>query len=283
MGLTQAILLGCLQGLTEFLPISSSAHLVAAQKLLGINSPGVALEVAAHFGTLLAIMIVFARRVAEVAADGLRGLWLYLGGETSRAIRRRAPLCATAVAVLVGTVPAVGAGVLLQSFVERSFESLGVAGALLVVTGLLLWASRLARPGRVRRVAAGRGLLVGVAQAAALLPGISRSGATIVCARFAGVERGEAARFSFILAVPALAGAALYKLGQGWVEGGGAGTAPPISGAALTGTVLAATLVGTVCLLFFLRVIERGRLHWFAAYCLPAGAAMMLAGLLEGA
>ncbi|MFO8006270.1 MAG: undecaprenyl-diphosphate phosphatase, partial [Candidatus Brocadiia bacterium] len=206
MGLMHAILLGCLQGVTEFLPVSSSAHLVAAQALLGAEEPGIYLEVSVHFGTLLAILVVFGRELVRVARDGVRGTWLWLHGAGAEELRRYAPRLRTAVAVVVGTLPAAFAGVLLGERVEAAFESVPTAGAFLMVTGFILLGSRLARPGRTEEPGAVRGLLVGIAQALALLPGISRSGSTIVAGRLLGMERAAAARFSFVLAVPALIG-----------------------------------------------------------------------------
>jgi undecaprenyl-diphosphatase len=149
-----------------------------------------------------------------------------------------------------------------------------------MISGLVLLASRAARPGAVRRVGPALGLAVGVAQAFALLPGISRSGATIVTGLFCGLERRTAGRFAFLLAAPALAGAGLHEAWQGLAAAPGSeATVGPGAGALAVGA-LAAAVTGTGCLLVLLRVVERGRLHWFAAYCLPAGAAMLALGLL---
>ncbi len=275
----QAVLLGVLQGLTEFLPVSSSAHLVAAERLLGVEADGVLLEVSLHVGTLLAILVVFARELWAVARDGVAGAWMWLRGNGDD-IAQRAPLFPTALAVAVGTVPAACAGVVLEARIEGGFDSVPAAGALLMVTGLALLASRAARPGAVERVGVGRGLIVGVAQACALFPGVSRSGATIVTGLFCGLERRTAGRFAFVLAVPALAGAGLWELWQVLCGPPAAVQGAGLSMPALACGALAAALSGTACLLLLLRVVERGQLHWFAAYCLPVGAAMVALGLL---
>lgn len=271
----KAILLGIVQGLTEFLPVSSSAHLVAAQRLLGLKEPGIALEIAAHVGTLIAILVVFMRPLARVVADGLKGVVLWLRRTPAETLRAEAPLFPTALAVAIGTIPAVCAGVLLEDRVKALFENLPATGALLCVTGLVLLATRYARKGRIEHVGPGRGLLIGVAQATALMPGISRSGATIAAGMFLEVERSEAAQFSFVLAVPALIGAPLYEvlqtLGRPEAAGAGAGALALVAGSS--------AVVGTICLVLLLRVVRGGKLHWFAAYCLPAGAAMLAAGL----
>ena len=283
MNIWQAILLGLVQGLTEFLPVSSSAHLVAAQALLGADRPGVMVEVALHFGTLLAILIVFRRALLEIARDGLVGAWLYASGAGAEAVAERAPHFAVALAVLVGSLPVAAAGVLLEGRVKDAFASPGTAGAFLCVTGLLLLATRKAPAPRTARVGPVRGLVIGLAQAAALLPGISRSGVTIAAGYFLGLERRVAARFSFVLAVPALIGAALWEA-RGTVSNmgasGGPGTDSLIHLGALAAGTLVSALVGMACLLLLLRVVERGRLHWFAAYCLPAGLLMMAAAWL---
>ena len=281
MSTIQAVLLGLVQGLTEFLPVSSSAHLAAAQALLGVHAPAAGVAIALHCGTLLAILIVFWRDLWAVALDGLRGGLGILRGESVGTIVQTAPLWPTAAAIVIGSVPAGLAGLLLGEKVELLFSNVVASGALLFVTGLLLLSSRCAPAPRTDRVDARRGLVIGMAQAAALLPGISRSGATIVTGCLLGVERRAAGRFSFLLAVPAMVGAALWELRRASAAPqAAAGQDELIRAGALAAGVLVSTLVGTVCLLFLLRVVERGRLHWFAAYCLPAGAAMVLGGLI---
>jgi len=276
-----AILLGLVQGLTEFLPVSSSAHLVAAQRLLGVQAPGVLLEVALHGGTLAAILLVLWRDVAALAADGVRGALLYARGAGREVVSARAPLFGMAVAIVVGTVPAALAGVLAGRAIAGLFDSMAAAGAFLCCTGLILLASRLAPAGAGGGLTVRRGLLVGLAQAVALLPGISRSGVTIVAGRLVGLDRRTAGRFSFLLAAPALAGAALWELARTLPTAQAEAGDPLIRAGALSTGVLVSALVGALSLVALLRLIERGRLHWFAAYCLPAGAAMMLAGLLS--
>ncbi len=275
MGTAEAVLLGILQGLTEFLPVSSSAHLVAAQHLMHVTEPPIMLDVALHFGTLLAILLVLRRTLWRLAVDGLRGAYLTLRGADRALVRERAPLLPTAVAILIGTVPAGLAGVLLEKRLEALFSNLVAAGVFLVCTGGLLLASRWAQAGGVERVGIGRGLLIGLAQALALLPGISRSGITIVAGCFSGLRRDVAGRFAFLLAVPALAGAAVLQIMH--ARHGVSGPSP--AGWPLFWGVLSAAVVGAVCLHLLLRVVDRGRLHWFAVYCIPAGLAMIAIGL----
>jgi undecaprenyl-diphosphatase len=279
MGLTEAIVLGSLQGLTEFLPVSSSAHLVVAQALLGVDEPGIALEVCVHAGTLAAIAAVLAPELYRVAADGVVGASAWLRGLRGPALADRAPRLPTAVALALGTLPAACAGVLFARTVERAFASPVTAGLLLMVTGGWLLASRLAPPPRTAAVSPASGALIGIAQALALLPGISRSGVTIATGTMLGVRQEEAARFSFLLAVPAIAGAGLWQLLQAET---GALPRNAAGGACLAAAAMAAALVGTLSLVFLLRVAARGRLHWFAAYCLPAGTVIVAIGLASG-
>ncbi|MCK4283699.1 MAG: undecaprenyl-diphosphate phosphatase [Candidatus Brocadiae bacterium] len=283
MNATDAIALGLLQGVTEFLPISSSAHLVAGQALLGVESPGVLLEVALHFGTLMAILVVLWRTVAALLRDSVVGAFTCLTTGSLQSAEQKAPLFPTALAIAVGSVPVAVAGIAFEESVERTFDSLSASGALLFVTGLILLTLRFAPPPRTQRVGPGRGFLVGLAQAFALLPGISRSGITITTSCLLGVAPKTSARFSFLLAVPALAGATVWKARQGLTAGLGPASLGDATGQAVAlalGIFLSAAS-GAACLLVLLRIVERGRLHWFAAYCLPAGAVMFAAGLLS--
>lgn len=272
------LLLGVLQGATEFLPISSSGHLVAAQKLLSIESPGILLEVSLHFGTLLAILIVFRTEIWQIVRETCLGAWLMLRGSGRQEALERAPRLPMGVAIILGTIPAGLAGIFLRDSIDALFESdLRVTGVFLMITGALLLAARLAPRGEVERVGPLRGVLVGMAQAFALLPGISRSGSTIVTGYFLGIRRPAAARFSFLLAIPALAGAMVLEGGRALGDAA-AGTASVENPAALLAGTGMAAIVGWICLVFLLRVVKKGKLHWFAAYCLPAGLALILYG-----
>jgi len=276
MSVLQAIFLGILQGVTEFLPVSSSGHLVAAQALLGVKSPGIFLEVSLHLGTLVAVLLVFGRDLAGLVRDGSLGLWLLVSGSGGQIpqMARRFP---TALAIVVGSVPAAAAGLLLKGYIEPLFEgNLRACSIFLSVTGLILLFSRYAARGEEETVTPLKGLLVGLAQACALLPGISRSGSTIVTGLFVGLDRRAAARFAFLLAVPAIAGAmGLEIVGGDALAALPKGTWPAV----LCGTVASAA-VGTISLLFLMSVVERGKLHLFAVYCIPAGAFLYLVSFL---
>jgi undecaprenyl-diphosphatase len=197
----QAVVLGAVQGLTEFLPISSSAHLYIVPTLLGWPYAGVAFDVALHWGTLLALVIAFWSDWANLARDVWHG---------PRAAAARVMLAK----IVVASIPAAIAGVLLEKLADTKLRSLPLQAVMLFVFGFLLWlADRMFVARREDRVPGwGASLLVGAAQALALVPGVSRSGITMTAGRTVGLDRVSAARFSFLLATPITFGAGLLEL-----------------------------------------------------------------------
>ena len=199
----QALVLGIIQGITEFLPISSSAHLILAPTFTGWADQGVAFDLAAHVGTLLAVVLYFRRDVTRLVLDGGRSV----------ALRRHVGDSRLAWAVVLGTVPAALAGLALLDLIDSTLRSVTVIFATTLVFGLLLGvADRGAGRRRLDDITWKDVLLVGLAQAVSLLPGTSRSGATITAGLLLGLSREAAARFSFLLAIPITALAASVKL-----------------------------------------------------------------------
>jgi len=247
----EAIVLGIVQGATEFLPVSSSGHLVVFQTLLGVVSSGVVFEVAVHVATLASILFVYRTRVGGLAAGALR----------------RDPASLRYVGLLVvATLPAAVVGLLFEDSVEALFESPVATGVALLVTGVILWTSRRALPRAQGTVPTwGAALLIGCAQAVALVPGISRSGSTVVAALWLGVAPREAAAFSFLMAVPAIAGAAVLQIGDV-----GAGGGPAASSLWLGGVFAAVT--GVLAIRTFVALLARESFHFFAPYCWVVGA-----------
>jgi len=251
----EAGLLGAIQGATEFLPVSSSGHLVMGQALLGIELPGVLFEVTVHLATLLSIVVAYRGRVAGLASGIVRAeghAWRYLG------------------LLVLATIPAALVGLLWRDRVEALFESPLTVGFALFVTGILLWSTRrVLRDGddtRWREVALGAALAMGVAQSFALVPGISRSGATVVVGLWLGVEPREAAAFSFLMALPAIAGASVLELPEIFSAGGGG---IPGSTLLLGGGVAAVT--GVLAIRTFVAMLRHRAFHHFAVYCWLAG------------
>lgn len=263
-----ALALGVLQGLTEFLPVSSSGHLVLGQSILGFREPGLIFDILLHVGTLAAVLAFYGKDLWRVA----RAWGASLAG------RRPADGAARMGWLLIlGSMPAGIAGVFLDDLIEEMFAAPKlVAGALLVTGGIL----RFARP----KGGAGRGesemrakdaLFIGAFQAFAIVPGISRSGATIAAALMRGVEREQAARFSFLLSAPAISGAFLLKIKD--LEGAlGANLLPYAVGAA------ASAIVGAAALGWLIKLVRGGNLARFRFYCWGAGALSLVYLLAKG-
>ena len=270
MDLLSAGLLGLVQALTEFLPVSSSGHLVLGQALLGIDGAigGVAFEVAVHFGTLLSVVVLFRAEVLRLIAVTLRVLRRPARLKTDWATDLDLRML---VAIVVGCVPAGVVGVLFKTELEQLFGSIRLVGFALLGTGLLLLAAKRAPKGD-GEVTPGRALLIGIAQAVAILPGVSRSGSTIATGMFLGVDHDTTARFSFLMSLPVIFGATLLKT-KDLIE------APPPGSMLLSLGVGAAVsfVVGLGALWLVMAVVRRGWFPHFGWYCLAAGAAALLA------
>jgi undecaprenyl-diphosphatase len=258
MHLIQAIILGIVQGLTEFIPVSSSGHLIIAEHFLGITSGGLAFDVALHAGTLLALILIFGK-----------DFWRYgkaaLSGHGSEAKMGRL--------LILATVPAVLSGLLLEELVATSFRSVFMVSVNLIWVGIIMlaverWASR---NGTLEQISLKQAAIVGTAQALAIVPGISRSGSTIAAGRMAGLDRVAAARFSFLLSGPIIAGALLKQI---------------LGGGQLTGQydivmagVLAAFVSGYIAIKFLLGYLSRYGLGIFAWYRIGLGVILLMVGL----
>lgn len=257
MNVLQAVILGAVQGATEFLPVSSSGHLVIGRELLGLSGVPALFDVLLHIATLVAVVVVLRRRVLEVLVGTLR----YLAGkrdETARAMARVAAIIVLATLV-TGVV-----GVALRTVVNA--ESARIASALFLVTAVLLVASKTQRGTRTQSdLGVVDGIVIGLFQSVGVLPGISRSGATIAAGLFRGLDRSQAGEFSFLLSIPAILGALVLTAGDA-----GALTAQ-LSVPALLAGCAAALVVGTASIVLLLRLLRRGRLYLFAAYLVPLG------------
>jgi undecaprenyl-diphosphatase len=204
--LLKAVFLGILQGLTEFLPISSSAHLRIFPDLLGWGDPGAAFTAVIQIGTELAVLIYFRRDLWRIGSTWVRSLYRpeYRGQFDAR----------MGWFIIIGSLPIVVLGILLKDTIEEDFRNLWVIGTTLIVLGLILGiADRVSSDRlRIKDIRLRDAVLMGLAQACALVPGVSRSGATISMGRFLGYEREAATRYAFLLAIPAVVGAGLFEL-----------------------------------------------------------------------
>ena len=279
MNIGASLLLGIVQGLTEFLPVSSSGHLVLGRALLpdeALQSPGVLFEIVVHLGTLAAALIYLRREVFGL----LRSL-AGTGGTTPegrdavQAGRRLVGL------LLAASIPAAVVGIAFQDQIHHAFSGIGFAAGGLVLTGAVLLAFRrppaktggdAARTRAIPRLPRGLAdaLWIGIAQAAAIFPGVSRSGLTIVAGRQRGVSPADAARFSFLLSAPAIAGATLLE-GASAFGSGALAEAGSVVALELTVGFLAAFVAGTFALRWVFDWLARERFHQFGWYCLSVG------------
>ena len=255
MSTLAALGLGVLQGLTEFLPISSSGHLALAELFLGVRSPGVTFEVFVHFGTALAVIVYFRRRVGAILVALAR--W---------AARREhdAEQARLGLLLILATVPAAVVGVLFESAVEEAFENPVLVSSMLLVTGFILYSTRAAPRGAPRDKRALDAVLIGAAQAAAVLPGISRSGATISAGLGLRLGRRAAAEFAFLLSVPVILGATVMSAADVVAADSTVGLPVAVGTVAAFGSALPAIAI-------LMRVVTAGTFHRFAYYCWGAG------------
>ena len=266
----RAAVLGLLQGLTEFFPVSSSGHLVLAQELWGgYTGADFFLDVMLHVGTLAAV-VLFCRREVASMWRALLGLGRRPQTPTEAAGRR------LLLAVTLASIPTAAIGLLLRSTVNSWFSQLVFVGAMFLVTAAILALSPLCRGNR-EEASPANALLVGVAQGLALLPGLSRSGATIVTAKALGMESTAAARFAFVISIPAVLGTALVSamdvqnlpnFNTGLIFSLACGT-------------MAAALSGYLSLIVLSGIIRRARLNLFSFYCAAAGLFTIALGALR--
>ena len=284
MSVWEAVFLGALQGATEFFPVSSSGHLVVGQTLLVLEIPGVQFEVAVHVATLVSVLAIYRVRLIELLYGTLRrdgDAWRYVG------------------LLALATLPAGIVGVFFRDAIEVLFESPFVPATAFLVTGAILWSTRrvLRREGEQelgrgfgrelgqgfqyepgpelgredwKKPGWGVALLIGLAQAFALVPGISRSGTTVAMALGLGVDAEEAAEFSFLMAIPAIGGAALLQMPDLASQG------LTLSGTALAAGSIVAAITGILAIKAFVVLLMRKTFHRFAIYCWALGLGFLL-------
>lgn len=261
MTLFDSIILGIVQGLTEFLPVSSSGHLVIFQRFLGLEEPGVTLEVLLHFGTLLSIVWVF------------KSDFLQLLKFRTDPVQRR-----FLVLLIIGTAATGVIGFLLRPYVINAFASTMVVGFLLLVTGVILWIINLLTAGRkeIETMENLDAIWIGVFQGLAIFPGISRSGSTILGALWRGLDRATAVRYSFILTVPAILGATLWE-------------ARELDAGELTGSLIlnyaagmaTAFIFGIVAIKVFISLLQKKKFNYFSYYCWIVGSGTIVLSLIN--
>lgn len=276
----KSILLGIVQGLTEFLPVSSSGHLVAMEHFLGFDKPGVLFETLLHVGTLLAVFIYFRQDIASLIVSFFK--WI-----SGRGAPENAPNIISEkfhkdkkmiIAILIGTVPTGVMGILLKDWFEGLFSEIILVGvALLITSALLIVGESISkmRGSHKDMISAFDAFLVGVAQGIAIAPGISRSGATVATGLMRGIKAEEAVRFSFLLGIPAIIGATILQVKE--IE-----NLVAIGGLELTSYILgalSAMVTGYLSIGLFIKTAKSVKLRWFGAYCALAGLTVIIASL----
>jgi undecaprenyl-diphosphatase len=251
----KVIFLGVIQGITEFLPVSSSGHLVIAGHLLDIKGDSILMNIFLHLGTLTAIVVVYRHDLCRIWRDERRMIFY----------------------IVIATVPVVAAALFAGEKVEACFENVDSVGYFMVLTGLFLIAGRYAdkKLARKKSLSWGRSIAVGIAQALSLLPGVSRSGSTISTGMIFGMDRDKAARFAFLIAVPAIFGAVAKKTLDLLISG----HTEDFNMTLPVGMVTSA-IVGYFALRLLLRMVHRGNLAWFSLYCFLVGICTIIYGVL---
>ncbi len=267
--LWEALVLAVVQGLTEFLPVSSSGHLVLASWLLGVRGPTIAYDILVHFGTLLAIFAAFWPEIQDVWASLMT---LLTRPKTFRAQWQEEPAHRILMAIVVGTIPAVVVAFLFYGTITRLFGEPYFTGAMLIVTGTILFVCERLRSGQraLTDMTPKDGLWIGIGQALAILPGLSRSGTTISAGLVRGLDRESSARFSFLLTIPAILGGMVLAVRDLW-----AGNVLTPTWILVAGVVVSA-LTGFAAIKLLMLVVRRGRLTWFSYYTWTMGTLLLL-------
>ncbi|MGM0418437.1 MAG: undecaprenyl-diphosphatase UppP [Thermodesulfobacteriota bacterium] len=270
MDLFNSIFLGIIQGLTEFLPISSSGHLVIFQHILKIEEPEIFFDICLHVGTLAAILIFYLKKIIKLIYSCLDFQGIKKGENTE---------FKTVLMILAGSIPTAAIGLLIKRFSDSVFANIILAGFMLFVTAGILFFSKFiqTKPENSKtdvKSMIKKSLVIGTVQGFAVFPGISRSGSTIVAGLFLGLDKKFAAEFSFLLSVPAILGAQLLSMRD---------VSPEYISANL-GFVLAGTFIsfitGYFALIFLIKVLNKGKLYLFAPYCVFAGIICFILGLI---
>lgn len=279
MTFLEAIVLGILQGLTEFLPVSSSGHLVLAQQFLGLKEPLVFFDVMLHVGTLAAVLVAYRGAIGRLVIGGLSTL--------SNTEFYRKPITTLNASVelrfiwliLLGSIPTGIIAVLFKTQLESFFDKVHIVSVMLILTGVILQLPRLRRESMDstyspnKEIKSWHAPLIGIAQGCAITPGISRSGTTISLALFLGIPAKTAAEYSFLLSIPAILGAVALKISD--IEN----TEIPLY---IIGTgMLASFIVGYIALRLLLAVLNRGKFSLFSYYCVALGLVSLFVALIQ--
>lgn len=260
MGILDALALGALQGVTEFLPISSSGHLVICEDLLGLEVEVLkSFDVSVHMGTLAAVLVYFWKDFREM-------IMVFFGFLTGR--RYEEEYKKLILYIIIGTIPAVFAGIYLEKWIDMTFRSVWMVSLMMILLGVIFFAGEfIGEKIRKSKLKWWKALIIGAAQAVALIPGISRSGSTIVTGLFTGLSREQAARFSFLLGAPAMLGAGIWTSMKGFSN---FDVVPTIAGFFIS------FVVGLIAVFGLMKFLKNHSLSWFGAYLIIFGGIFLI-------
>jgi len=266
----QAIILGAIQGFTEFLPVSSSGHLVIFQNLFSMKNPEFLFDISVHLGTLAAVCVFFSQEILSIirslASFVLQGKKkAFLRPETEKDMR-------LVLMIIAASIPTALIGLLLQKKADLLFSSLPLVGCMLILTGIWMWFTK-NTPLQEKKIGLKDALLIGISQGIAVIPGISRSGSTIAAGLYLGLDRESATRFSFFISIPAILGAAILSVIHAPAKGS-AGILVILTGAAT------AFATGYAALNLLVYMVKKGRLFLFSPYCWAAGCMSLFFALM---
>jgi undecaprenyl-diphosphatase len=266
----QAFILGIIQGLTEFLPVSSSGHLVIIQHLFGLKGPELFFDICVHLGTLLAVIIVFRQEIRELLRSLGHLVWLIFVEDAHFEHLFENSEFKMLLLVFFGFFPTALLGVVFHEIGPQLFSSVVIVGLMLIITGGLLWLTRRVKQegGGLESFSIRTALIIGLVQGLAIMPGISRSGSTIALGLFLGLNRELSARYSFMLAIPAILGAGILSL-HGLAADPNVDYKIALIGAAVS------FVVGYFALMSLLQLVKKAKLYLFAPYCWAMGIAAL--------
>jgi undecaprenyl-diphosphatase len=275
MDLMQAIILGAIQGLTEFFPVSSSGHLVIFQQMMGLKEPVLIFDISVHVGTLAAVFIFFFNDISNILKSLMRSISCRLRGQPEKLAEVEIRDARMAWMLVAGSLPTALIGVGMHMISDVLYASLIIVGVSLLITGGILlgtrWISQEKESGSALTIK--QALLIGTVQGLAVIPGISRSGSTIAAGLFLGVNRDIAIRYSFLLSIPAILGALVLQI---LTDSSGAGN---ISLSIIAAGMLTSMVVGYSALSLLVKMVQKGHLYFFTPYCIVLGV-IVLAGLI---
>ena len=267
----QAIILGIVQGLTEFLPVSSSGHLVILQNFMGISEGSLEFAIVLHLGTLLAVVIAYYESIWNMFKQFFLMLadLITLKGPCFEKSKYRKYI----VYILMASIPAGIVGVLFEDFISEKFGSIIIVGFTLLITGVLLVlgdAIGKNNRGHIENVGAGKAFIIGIFQMFAITPGISRSGSTIVGGLLSGLKKEEAVEFSFLMSIPAVLGSLLLKIKDIIAIGATTSFVPLIIG------FFCSLVIGYFSIVLLNNIVKKGKLYYFSIYCWIVGLALII-------